>query len=184
MECAKRTKATTKIPFCIAYFDCQPLQPALYDMYNTIGLMKPDVRMLCLKRACCTVFTSIGRPSRHAFHTALIPIIPWRSSEAASFRSYIPNSRVSSMKRAASSVSKAAPRAKKPRPVIPEYHSTPSLRDESGEIIWPAPKAQIEGARKFILEWSVDSNNANAMINDTQRFAVTYEHSSVKLIVS
>ncbi|KAK7745113.1 hypothetical protein SLS62_009912 [Diatrype stigma] len=65
------------------------------------------------------------------------------------------------MKRAASSASKAAPRAKKPRPEIPEYHSTPSLRDESGEIIWPAPKAQIEGARKFILEWSVSSNSAS-----------------------
>ncbi|KAI0161060.1 DHH phosphoesterase [Hypoxylon sp. FL1284] len=56
------------------------------------------------------------------------------------------------MKRSASSTAKAAPRAKKPRPEIPEYHLTPSLRDESGEAIWPAPNAQIELARKFILE--------------------------------
>lgn len=56
------------------------------------------------------------------------------------------------MKRSASSVSKATPRAKKPRPEVPEYHLTPSIRDESGEIVWPAPRAQIQRAREFILE--------------------------------
>ncbi|CAJ2513998.1 Uu.00g021170.m01.CDS01 [Anthostomella pinea] len=56
------------------------------------------------------------------------------------------------MKRNASSVAKGAPRAKKPRPEVPEYHLTPSLRDESGEAIWPAPKEQIQQAREFILE--------------------------------
>ncbi|KAI1775095.1 DHH phosphoesterase [Hypoxylon cercidicola] len=56
------------------------------------------------------------------------------------------------MKRSASSISKATSRAKKPRPEVPEYHLTPSVRDESGEAIWPAPRAQIELARKFILE--------------------------------
>ncbi|OTA94338.1 hypothetical protein M434DRAFT_394886 [Hypoxylon sp. CO27-5] len=56
------------------------------------------------------------------------------------------------MKRSASSISKASPRAKKPRPSVPEYHLTPSIRDESGEIVWPAPKAQIERARNLILE--------------------------------
>ncbi|RYP20523.1 hypothetical protein DL767_009426 [Monosporascus sp. MG133] len=55
------------------------------------------------------------------------------------------------MKRAASP-SKGTPRAKKPRPKVPEYHLTPSLRDESGEIVWPAPRGQIERARNFILE--------------------------------
>ena len=59
------------------------------------------------------------------------------------------------MKRAASTTSKETTRAKKLRADVPEYHLTPSLRDESGEIIWPAPSAQIEGARKFILEWFV-----------------------------
>ncbi|KAI1416871.1 DHH phosphoesterase [Hypoxylon sp. FL1857] len=58
------------------------------------------------------------------------------------------------MKRGASPVSKASPRAKKPRPEVPEYHLTPSKRDELGEIIWPAPKAQIERARNFILDAS------------------------------
>ncbi|KAI1097679.1 DHH phosphoesterase [Jackrogersella minutella] len=56
------------------------------------------------------------------------------------------------MKRSASSVSKATKRVKTPHPEIPEYHLTSSLRDESGEIVWPAPKAQIECARNFILE--------------------------------
>ncbi|ETS82417.1 hypothetical protein PFICI_04293 [Pestalotiopsis fici W106-1] len=57
------------------------------------------------------------------------------------------------MKRSAPSAgSKAAPKSKKPRVEVPEYHLTPSLRDESGEIIWPAPNHQIETARKRILE--------------------------------
>ncbi|KAI5868361.1 DHH family protein [Durotheca rogersii] len=57
------------------------------------------------------------------------------------------------MKRSASSKAKATPRAKKPRNEAPEYHLTPSVRDdETGEIIWPAPKAQIEQARSFIRD--------------------------------
>ncbi|KAI8953629.1 DHH family protein [Xylaria longipes] len=56
------------------------------------------------------------------------------------------------MKRSASSVSKTASKTKRPRPQVPEYHLTPSLRDESGEAIWPAPKDQIEKARLFIRE--------------------------------
>ncbi|KAG8672434.1 hypothetical protein FPOAC2_05822 [Fusarium poae] len=35
---------------------------------------------------------------------------------------------------------------------LPEYHETPSKRDKDGEIIWPAPKDQIEAARNFIRE--------------------------------
>ncbi|KAI0831003.1 DHH phosphoesterase [Hypoxylon sp. FL0890] len=58
------------------------------------------------------------------------------------------------MKRNAPPISKAAPKAKKPRPEVPDYHLTPSIRDESGDIIWPAPKAQIERARNFILDAS------------------------------
>ncbi|KAI1497246.1 DHH family protein [Biscogniauxia marginata] len=46
-----------------------------------------------------------------------------------------------------------APRANKSRHEIPEYHLTPSVRDDdTGEIVWPAPKEQIECARNFILE--------------------------------
>ncbi|KAK6711585.1 hypothetical protein SNK05_006013 [Fusarium graminearum] len=35
---------------------------------------------------------------------------------------------------------------------LPEYHETPSKRDKDGEIIWPAPKDQMEAARNFIRE--------------------------------
>lgn len=38
---------------------------------------------------------------------------------------------------------------------LPEYHETPSKRDKDGEIIWPAPKDQMEAARNFIREWYV-----------------------------
>lgn len=45
--------------------------------------------------------------------------------------------------------------AKKRRTVqcISEYHATPSVRADDGDIIWPAPQAQIESAKDFILEW-------------------------------
>jgi hypothetical protein len=58
------------------------------------------------------------------------------------------------MKRGAPAASpKAGPKSKKPRVEVPEYHLTPSLRDEHGEAIWPAPKDQIEKARSIIKEW-------------------------------
>ncbi|KAL5414917.1 hypothetical protein PMIN04_008790 [Paraphaeosphaeria minitans] len=43
-------------------------------------------------------------------------------------------------------------KAKKSKVQIPEYHLTPSRRDEDGEIVWPAPKTQIERAREIIKE--------------------------------
>jgi hypothetical protein len=50
-----------------------------------------------------------------------------------------------------------SPRAKKPKTkiVVPEYHLTPSRRDGEGEIVWPAPTAQIERARQVIRQWYV-----------------------------
>jgi hypothetical protein len=36
---------------------------------------------------------------------------------------------------------------------LPEYHETPSRKDEHGEIIWPAPNEQMQAAQEFILEW-------------------------------
>ncbi|KAI9700949.1 MAG: hypothetical protein M1820_006594 [Bogoriella megaspora] len=42
--------------------------------------------------------------------------------------------------------------SKKPRPEVPDYHATASIRDSLGEIIWPAPKDQIKTATDFILE--------------------------------
>ncbi|KAF4465436.1 dhh family [Fusarium albosuccineum] len=35
---------------------------------------------------------------------------------------------------------------------VPEYHLTPSLRDDEGEIVWPAPKDKMEAARSFIRD--------------------------------
>lgn len=74
------------------------------------------------------------------------------------------------MKRNASAASvKAAPKTKKPRVEVPEYHLTPSLRNESGEAIWPAPKDQIEKARDMIREWYVPQENKSQenMFSDT-----------------
>ncbi|KAK8105514.1 hypothetical protein PG999_008873 [Apiospora kogelbergensis] len=56
------------------------------------------------------------------------------------------------MKRSAPSPARSSTKAKKPRPEVPEYHSTPSLKNEAGEIIWPAPSAQIAIARNFIKD--------------------------------
>lgn len=37
---------------------------------------------------------------------------------------------------------------------VPDYHLTPSVRDEkTGDAIWPAPEAQMKQARDIILEW-------------------------------
>ena len=47
----------------------------------------------------------------------------------------------------------SAAKAKKQKVVIPEYHTTPSRRDGDGEIVWPAPRKQIERAREIIREW-------------------------------
>jgi hypothetical protein len=43
--------------------------------------------------------------------------------------------------------------AKRAKSNIPEYHATPSIKEEDGSIQWPAPKDQIENARNIILEW-------------------------------
>lgn len=60
---------------------------------------------------------------------------------------------LSTMKRKAPSSSSSARAPKKPREKEPDYHATPSLRDDDGEIIWPAPKDQMQRARDIILEW-------------------------------
>ncbi|KAH7073572.1 hypothetical protein BKA63DRAFT_534044 [Paraphoma chrysanthemicola] len=41
---------------------------------------------------------------------------------------------------------------KKAKIIVPEYHLAPSRQDESGGIIWPARKTQIERAREIIKE--------------------------------
>jgi len=63
------------------------------------------------------------------------------------------SARQQSMKRQASSAPAAPSRSKKPRPQVPDYHLTPSRKNDDGSAIWPAPEEQIERAREFILEW-------------------------------
>ncbi|KAF2710751.1 DHH phosphoesterase, partial [Pleomassaria siparia CBS 279.74] len=46
----------------------------------------------------------------------------------------------------------ASSKVKKTKISVPEYHLAPSRRDESGEIVWPAPQEQIERAREIIRE--------------------------------
>ena len=41
----------------------------------------------------------------------------------------------------------------KPQVQVPEYHATPSIKEEDGSIQWPAPKSQMERAREIILDW-------------------------------
>lgn len=57
----------------------------------------------------------------------------------------------SKMKRTATTAGDS--KAKKRRVELPEYHATPSMRTEDGDVVWPAPQNQIEAAKDFILEW-------------------------------
>jgi hypothetical protein len=41
----------------------------------------------------------------------------------------------------------------KARPKVPDYCDAEPRRDDGGEIVWPAPEADIEQARAFITEW-------------------------------
>lgn len=45
------------------------------------------------------------------------------------------------------------PAPKKPKIQDVPYHLTPSIKGEDGEIIWPAPKDQMEAAREVIVAW-------------------------------
>ncbi|KAF2155965.1 DHH family protein [Myriangium duriaei CBS 260.36] len=55
------------------------------------------------------------------------------------------------MKRKDPPAAKQSP-AKKKRPDLPDYHSTPMLQDDRGENIWPAPREQMKHARQIITE--------------------------------
>lgn len=55
------------------------------------------------------------------------------------------------MKRKASTTDKASP-AKKKRAEVPEYHLTPTNKDDNGQDIWPAPLDQMQKARDIIVE--------------------------------
>ncbi|KAK3116007.1 hypothetical protein LTR53_004067 [Teratosphaeriaceae sp. CCFEE 6253] len=47
--------------------------------------------------------------------------------------------------------------AKKPRPELPEYHSTPSIVEDDGSMRWPAPQSQLDRARAIIKECAESS---------------------------
>ncbi|OLN96251.1 hypothetical protein CCHL11_04434 [Colletotrichum chlorophyti] len=53
---------------------------------------------------------------------------------------------------AAASLTSGAKSTKRPKPSVPEYHLTPSVRNEDGDIVWPAPEDKMEAARDFIRE--------------------------------
>lgn len=60
---------------------------------------------------------------------------------------------MSAVKRKSPPDSAAKPKAKRSKAEEANYHLTPSIRDKDGEIVWPAPKEQMEMARQFITEW-------------------------------
>ena len=75
-----------------------------------------------------------------------IPYQPRRLATPIRFRE------LSTMKRKEPPL-KANATAKKARIEVPEYHLTPSNREEDGSIQWPAPKVQMERAQEFIKTW-------------------------------
>ena len=48
---------------------------------------------------------------------------------------------------------KQASKPKKPREKLPDYCDVKPKQDDSGNVIWPAPKAALDKARAFIKEW-------------------------------
>lgn len=45
-----------------------------------------------------------------------------------------------------------AKKRRKPAAVLPQYHESPSVKNEDGSIQWPAPQSQIDHARDIILQ--------------------------------
>jgi len=71
------------------------------------------------------------------------------------------------MKRKDAPTTKASSPAKKAKPEVPEYHSTPSVKEEDGSIQWPAPRAQMDRAREIIMEWQVTPQIPQRYITDS-----------------
>ncbi|OBR09636.1 DHH family protein [Colletotrichum higginsianum IMI 349063] len=61
---------------------------------------------------------------------------------------------------------------KKPKPSVPEYHLTPSVRDEGGAIVWPAPDEKMEAARAFIRE-CVSASKPTLLVPDKDADGLT-----------
>ncbi|KAF5024388.1 hypothetical protein F66182_3474 [Fusarium sp. NRRL 66182] len=63
-------------------------------------------------------------------------------------------------------------RTTKPTVKVPDYHLTPSRRDKDGEIIWPAPRDQIEAARSFIRD-CIDAAQPTLIVPDKDADGLT-----------
>lgn len=58
-----------------------------------------------------------------------------------------------------------AKKRRKPAAVLPQYHESPSVKNEDGSIQWPAPQSQIDHARDIILQ-SAQSNGRILIVPD------------------
>lgn len=92
---------------------------------------------------------------------ATLPHRPGKSlrtplTTACQFRQADTNLAFGTMKRAASSATSPV-KVKKAKVEVPEYHLAQSIKGEDGEIIWPAPKEQIEEAREIIRRCAKDN---------------------------
>lgn len=71
------------------------------------------------------------------------------------------NNKIRRMKRKAIESSPELPKnAKKAREELPQYHLTPSIKDEDGAAVWPAPNVDIQNARRIILECAASGSVA------------------------
>ena len=66
---------------------------------------------------------------------------------------------VTAMKRTngfASAVKQKKVKPTQPKPKEPDYCDVEPLRNDAGDIVWPAPENDIESALEFIKEWYVN----------------------------
>ena len=98
--------------------------------------------------------------TRKLFRLAQVPSPGYRQSVFLAYalivnrvRQFHSSNKMLSRPKRKAEQSVSSPKSNKPKIVIPEYHLTSSRQDNHGNIIWPAPKDQIERARKIIVEW-------------------------------
>lgn len=105
-------------------------------------------------KLCHYITTTHVHFTRKAIHpTVYTRVLPRKTPVIRShlfLRTYATN-----MKRKPSPTKAESP-PKKAKADIPDYHLSPSVREEGGSIQWPAPRAQIVKARQMIVDWSVD----------------------------
>jgi hypothetical protein len=74
---------------------------------------------------------------------------------------FVRNAMSSSKRKAPLTQGKPSP--KRAKVEVPEYHLTPSIKNEDGTIQWPAPSAQVDRAREIILQRSVNTEHTTAI---------------------